>query len=122
MRPHIEAGKLSALAISRADRLKTFPDVPTFKERGLDIVLTAWASIAMPAGTPPEIVNKMSAAIAETTRDPAVIKYYEENDFGNLGHLGSGEAEGVLHQRKRQVQKGDREGRRYSRLSVILTA
>jgi tripartite-type tricarboxylate transporter receptor subunit TctC len=88
MRPHIDAGKLRALAISRADRLKTFPDVPTFKERGVDIELTAWASIAMPAGTPPEIVNKMSAAMAETMRDPTVVKYFEENDFGNLGHLG----------------------------------
>jgi tripartite-type tricarboxylate transporter receptor subunit TctC len=88
MRPHIQAGKLRALAISRGDRLKTFPDVPTFKERGLDIELTAWASIAMPAGTPPEAVNKMSAALQETMRDPAVIKYFEENDFGNLGHLG----------------------------------
>jgi tripartite-type tricarboxylate transporter receptor subunit TctC len=88
MRPHIEAGKVVALGISREDRLKSFPNVATFKERGLDVVLTAWASIAMPAGTPPEIVNKMSAAFAETSRDPAVIKYYEENDFGNLGQLG----------------------------------
>lgn len=88
MRPHTQAGKLLPLAISREDRLKSFPDVPTFKERSLDIVLTAWASIAMPAGTPPEIVNKMSAAMAEATRDPAVLKYFEENDFGNLGHLG----------------------------------
>jgi tripartite-type tricarboxylate transporter receptor subunit TctC len=87
MRPHIEAGKLRALAISRGDRLKTFPNVPTFKERGLDIELTAWASIAMPAGTPPDVVKKMSGALSETMRDPAVIKYFEENDFGNLGHL-----------------------------------
>lgn len=89
MRPHIQAGKLRPLAISRGDRLKTFPDVPTFKERGLDIELTAWASIAMPAGTPPDIVKKMSAALGETMKDPAVLKYFEENDFGNLGHLDS---------------------------------
>jgi tripartite-type tricarboxylate transporter receptor subunit TctC len=88
MRPHIDAGKVIPLGISREDRLKSFPNVPTFRERGLDVVLTAWSSIAMPAGTPPEIVNKMSAAFAETTRDPAVVKYNEANDFGNLGHLG----------------------------------
>lgn len=87
-RPHIEAGKVVALGISREDRLKSFPNVPTFKERGVDVVLTAWASIAMPAGTPPEIVNKMSAAFAETMRDPRVVKYSEDNDFGQLGHLG----------------------------------
>jgi tripartite-type tricarboxylate transporter receptor subunit TctC len=88
MRPHIEGGKVIPLGISREDRLKSFPNVPTFKERGLDVVLTAWSSIAMPAGTPPEIVSKMSAAFQETSRDPAVVKYNEENDFGSLGHLG----------------------------------
>jgi tripartite-type tricarboxylate transporter receptor subunit TctC len=88
MRPHIEAGKLRALAISRDNRLKSFPDVPTFKELGLDVVLTVWASVVMPAGTPPEIVAKMSAAIAETTRDPAIVKYSAENDFSTLGQLG----------------------------------
>jgi tripartite-type tricarboxylate transporter receptor subunit TctC len=87
MRPHIEAGKVRPLGISREDRLKSFPNVPTFKERNIDVVLTAWSSIAMPAGTPPEVVKKMSDAFAETTRDPAVIKYNEDNDFGNLGHL-----------------------------------
>jgi tripartite-type tricarboxylate transporter receptor subunit TctC len=89
MRPHIDAGKLRALAISRGDRLRTFPTVPTFKERGLDIELTAWASIAMPAGTPPDVVKRMSSALGETMKDPAVIKYFEDNDFGNLGHLDS---------------------------------
>jgi tripartite-type tricarboxylate transporter receptor subunit TctC len=88
MRPHIDAGKVIPLGISREDRLKSFPNVPTFKERGLDVVLTAWSSIVMPAGTPPEVVNKMSAAFQETMRDPAVLKYAEENDFGNLGHMG----------------------------------
>ena len=88
MRPHIEAGKVIPLGISREDRLKSFPNVPTFKERGLDVILTAWSSIAMPIGTPPEIVNKMSAAFQATMRDPAVIKYCEENDFGDLGTLG----------------------------------
>lgn len=87
VRPQIEAGKLRALAIARADRLKQVPNVPTFKERGLDIELTAWASIAMPAGTPPDVVKKMSAALGETMKDPAVIEYFEQNDFGNLGHL-----------------------------------
>jgi tripartite-type tricarboxylate transporter receptor subunit TctC len=88
VRPHIHAGKMRALGIARGDRLKTMPDVPTFKERGLDIELTAWASIAMPAGTPAEAVNRMSAALQEAAKDPAVTKYFEENDFGNLGHLG----------------------------------
>lgn len=88
MRPHIEAGKVIPLGISRDDRLKSFPNVPTFKERGLDVVLTAWSSIVMPAGTPPDVVNKMSAAFQEAMRDPTVVKYNEENDFGDISKLG----------------------------------
>jgi tripartite-type tricarboxylate transporter receptor subunit TctC len=88
MRPHIEAGKVIPLGISRNDRLKSFPNVPTFKERGLDVVLTAWSSIVMPAGTPPEVVNKMSAAFQEAMRDPTVVKYNEDNDFGDISKLG----------------------------------
>lgn len=88
MRPHVEAGKIVPLGMSSAQRLKSFPNVPTFKERGHDVELTAWSSIVMPAGTPPDVVKKMSDAFAETSRDPIVIKYNEENDFGNLGHMG----------------------------------
>lgn len=88
MRPHVEAGKIVPLGMSSAQRLKSFPNVPTFKERGYDVELTAWSSIVMPAGTPPDVVKKMSDAFAETSRDPAVVKYNEDNDFGNLGHLG----------------------------------
>jgi len=88
MRPHIEAGKLRPLAISREDRLKSLPNVPTFRERGMDVVFTAWASIVMPAGAPPEAIAKMSDAMAQTLRDPAILKYNDDNDFGNLGHLG----------------------------------
>lgn len=88
MRPHVEAGKVIPLGMSSAERLKSFAYVPTFKEKGYDVELTAWSSIVMPAGTPPEIVKKMSDAFAETSRDPAVVKYNEDNDFANLGHLG----------------------------------
>lgn len=88
MRPQIEAGKLRALAISRGDRLKKLPDVPTFTEKGIDVVFTAWASIVMPAQTPPDVVNKMSETFAQVSRDPAILKYNEDNDFGSLGHLG----------------------------------
>ena len=79
--------------------------MPTFKERGLDVVLTAWSSIAMPAGTPPEIVNKMSAALAETTRDPAVVKYYRGERLRQSRPPRPREAEGVLHQRKSRSSK-----------------
>lgn len=88
IRPYIEAGKVIPLAVASPQRLQALPNVPTFKEGGIDVNMTAWAAVVMPAGTPSESVNKMSAAFAETMRDPAVTKYLEQNNFGNLGDLG----------------------------------
>jgi tripartite-type tricarboxylate transporter receptor subunit TctC len=88
IRPYIEAGKVIPLAVASAQRLAALPDVPTFRESGIDVNMTAWAVVVMPAGTPSEIVNKMSAAFAEAMRDPSVTKYMEQNNFGNLGNIG----------------------------------
>lgn len=88
IRPYIEAGKVVPLAVASPQRLDAFPKVPTFKESGIDVIVTAWAAVVMPAGTPPEAINKMSAAFQETMRDPAVAKYMEQNNFGNLGDIG----------------------------------
>jgi tripartite-type tricarboxylate transporter receptor subunit TctC len=88
IRPYVEAGKVIPLAVASAQRLAAFPNVPTFKESGIDVDMTAWAVVVMPAGTPTEIVNKMSVAFAEAMRDPSVTKYMEQNNFGNLGSVG----------------------------------
>jgi tripartite-type tricarboxylate transporter receptor subunit TctC len=88
LRPFVEAGKVIPLAVASTQRLPAFPNVPTFRESGIDVNLTAWAAVVMPEGTPSEIVNKMSAAFAETMRDPSVVKYMEQNNFGNLGEIG----------------------------------
>jgi tripartite-type tricarboxylate transporter receptor subunit TctC len=61
--PSIMAGKLTPLAITSAQRWPRLPDVPTFKEAGYDIALAGWNAILAPAGTPPEIVERMSSEI-----------------------------------------------------------
>lgn len=79
IRTHLEAGKLRPLAITGTQRLALLPDVPTVAELGYpDIVISSWATAALPANTPAPIVNKLSAAFDEALRDPAVVKYFEE--------------------------------------------
>ena len=52
-----------------------FPDVPTFQELGLkDFELTGWFGIVAPAGTPPEIVARLSAAVVTALNDPEVAR------------------------------------------------
>lgn len=68
--PSIMAGKLTPLAITSAQRWPRLPDVPTFKEAGYDIALSGWNAILAPAGTPPEIVERMSSEIRKLVQTP----------------------------------------------------
>jgi len=69
--PHIRDGKVRALAVTGTARSPDLPDVPTMIESGYpDYVLTFWTGILAPAGTPPEIVGKVNAAINEGLRSP----------------------------------------------------
>jgi tripartite-type tricarboxylate transporter receptor subunit TctC len=57
---HIKAGTLRALAVSSAKRLSALPDVPTFAEAGVrDCEFMAWSGIAVPTGTPHDIVERL---------------------------------------------------------------
>jgi len=63
----IQSGKLRALAVAAADRLKSLPDVPSMPEAGYpDVKMSTWYGLSAPAGTPPEIVKTLHAALAKT--------------------------------------------------------
>jgi tripartite-type tricarboxylate transporter receptor subunit TctC len=67
--PLIRDGRMVALAITSAERSTNLPDVPTARETGLpDLTLEFWGGILAPAGTPPNIVAKLNAAINDTLR------------------------------------------------------
>ncbi|EGP42932.1 Bug family tripartite tricarboxylate transporter substrate binding protein [Achromobacter insuavis] len=69
----IKAGKLRTLAVASPTRFEGLPDVPTTKEAGFpDVIVESNYGIIAPTGTPPEIVQKMSRAIAETLAEPAL--------------------------------------------------
>jgi tripartite-type tricarboxylate transporter receptor subunit TctC len=62
--PLIRDGKVRALAIARGERWPTLPDVPTLVESGFpDFTIDAWTGVAVPAGTPAAIVDKLNGAI-----------------------------------------------------------
>jgi tripartite-type tricarboxylate transporter receptor subunit TctC len=77
--PHIQSGKLRALAVSWEGRLAVLPEVPTFAEAGLAASNDAsWFGLVAPAGTPPAVVAKIQAAAAAAVREPAVAKRMQE--------------------------------------------
>jgi tripartite-type tricarboxylate transporter receptor subunit TctC len=71
--PFLKSGKVRGLAVTSADRWPTLPDIPTTTEAGMkDFVITSWGAFAMPAGTPPAIVAKLSAAVQAIAAEPAM--------------------------------------------------
>ena len=69
--PHIEAGKLTALAVADETRSPQLPAVPTTAESGFaTLQSTFWAGVVAPAGTSPSIVSKLNAAINEILKSP----------------------------------------------------
>lgn len=63
VKPMIAAGKVRVIAISSEKRIEDFPDVPTYKERGWDLVRYQWRGIMAKAGTPKPVVERLAAAI-----------------------------------------------------------
>src|SRR5690606_33184912 len=71
--PHVEAGKLRALAVSGPKRLSVLPDVPTVDEAGLKgFSVTSWYSIMAPAGTPPDVIKRLNEALAKGLQTPEI--------------------------------------------------
>ena len=82
--PHVTAGTVRALAISRIKRSSLFPSLPTMDEAGIKgFNLDAWAGLVAPAGTPPEIVTKLNGALRQVIDSPDV-----QAKFKNVGFEG----------------------------------
>lgn len=75
---HIRAGSVRALAVSGAERSPAFPDVPTFREAGIDIVSYSWFGVSAPAGTPAPIVARLNREIRASVAEPAVAQRLDE--------------------------------------------
>ena len=81
--PFIKTGQLLPIVVAAPQRLDILPNVPTFKEEGLEPVnRMAYYGIVGPKGTPREIVDKINAAVKKVLADPAVKKRID--DTGSL--------------------------------------
>ena len=75
--PHVMSGKLKALAVTTAKRSPTAPDLPTMEESGVKpFDVSSWFGLIAPAGTPPEVVQKLNAAMNKAFDKPQVKESY----------------------------------------------
>jgi tripartite-type tricarboxylate transporter receptor subunit TctC len=68
----VQGGSLRAVAIGSERRLPLLPEVPTFRESGVDLVSGTWYGLLAPAQTPQPIIARLAAAAQDMLRDPAV--------------------------------------------------
>ena len=71
--PFIKAGQVRGLMVTGEQRAPAFPEIQTAAEMGVkDFNITSWIGISAPKGTPPEIVQRVNAALNTALKDPAV--------------------------------------------------
>lgn len=75
---HVQAGKMRVLAIASEKRLDVLPNVPTYREQGVNLVLFQWRGVAMRAGAPKAVAEKLISAITQASQT-AEFKQYMKN-------------------------------------------
>ncbi|MGD9922616.1 MAG: tripartite tricarboxylate transporter substrate binding protein [Pseudorhodoplanes sp.] len=84
--PHVKADKLNALAIAQPKRAGIMPDLPTMAEAGMPgFDAGIWIGLLAPAGTPADIVDKLSKAANEALKMEAVMKAMSTQGIDSLG-------------------------------------
>jgi tripartite-type tricarboxylate transporter receptor subunit TctC len=86
--PHIQAGRVRALAVMSADRVAEIPDVPTMIESGYPgFPESSWTGVLAPMRTPASVVGRLNAAINQGLRSPEIQANFAK--FGAQAKLGS---------------------------------
>ena len=84
--PHIEAGKLRAIAIGSTQRDPQFPNVPTMAEAGFpDVEAVTWVGMFAPAGTPRAIVERLNAEINRIIKEPDIRSKLTQQGIAPVG-------------------------------------
>jgi tripartite-type tricarboxylate transporter receptor subunit TctC len=78
VKPLIEAGKVRVLAVSSDKRLDDFPDVPTYKERGWNVVRYQWRGVMARAGMAKPVMDRLAAAIQKAQSTPEWKNYLRQ--------------------------------------------
>jgi tripartite-type tricarboxylate transporter receptor subunit TctC len=102
--PHMRAGKVRVLGVSSLTRVDVAPEVPTIAESGLPgYEALVWFGLFVPAGTPPELVNRLSTEVSAIVRHP---KLRETFTLQGLTPVGSSSAEFAERVRKEHALWG----------------
>jgi tripartite-type tricarboxylate transporter receptor subunit TctC len=98
------AGNVRALAVTSLERAPLLPDVPTMADYLPGFEATSWHGLFAPAGTPPEIVNKISAEVQRIMKDPAMVEKLQAMGAKPIGNTPEEFAEFIAAERAKWAQ------------------
>lgn len=82
----VENGQVSALAVTAAQRVRSLPDVPTFREKGIDFTSDGWVGYVAAKGTPAPVLARLQAAFVKALQVPAVQQKLNEMGYQVVGN------------------------------------
>jgi tripartite-type tricarboxylate transporter receptor subunit TctC len=80
--PHLKAGTMRLLAVYGDNRLETYSDIPTLKEKGLNVVRGGWRIVVLPKGVPAGVRDKLTVALKKAFEDSDFKKWADKADIG----------------------------------------
>jgi tripartite-type tricarboxylate transporter receptor subunit TctC len=99
---HIRAGTITPLAVASRQRLAVLPDVPTSVEAGLpDWQMSSWFGLMAPAGTPPEIVDRLRSDTARALAQASVQRMMADSGMQAVGNTPDAFARYIRDERKK---------------------
>ena len=82
----VDGKKAKLIAVAGEKRSIRFPDVPTFKEQGFDLVASPWYALFAPAGTPPAVIQALSKAAVNAIHDPSIQRKLIDMELEPTGY------------------------------------
>ncbi|CEP69329.1 Bordetella uptake gene [Moorella glycerini] len=98
----VKAGQVRILAVTGEQRLASLPDVPTFKEKGIDLTLSLWRGIAVPAGTPQPVIEKLEAAFKKVAENQE-FKDFAKQMGANIEFRGAADFDKFIAQQDKEL-------------------
>jgi tripartite-type tricarboxylate transporter receptor subunit TctC len=100
----VRGGQLRILAIASQKRDPLFPEVPTFKERGIDFTFGVWRCLVAPKDTPKDIIARLEKSANKAVHDPQFVEFMMKNGFGQA-YLGPAESAALMAQDEKDMEK-----------------
>jgi tripartite-type tricarboxylate transporter receptor subunit TctC len=100
----VKGEKLRILAIASEKRDPMFPNVPTFKESGINFVFGVWRCLVAPKDTPKEIIARLEKSTEKAVHDPKFVDFMTKNGFGQA-YMGPAESAALMAQDEKDMEK-----------------